>query len=61
MVVRKLLYIILFGKGGEIMMAMLWAQEIMCGNKTFDQVPRLLKEKVKTILINAGMEELITE
>ena len=43
------------------MMAMLWAQEIMCGNKTFDQVPRLLKEKVKTILINAGMEELITE
>ena len=61
MVVRKLLYIILFGKGGEYMMAMLWAQEIMCGNKTFDQVPRLLKEKVKTILINAGMEELITE
>ena len=61
MVVKKLLYIILFGKGGEIMMAMLWAQEIMCGNKTFDQVPRLLKEKVKTILINAGMEELITE
>ena len=61
MVVKKLLYIILFGKGGEIMMAMLWAQEIMCGNKTFDQVPRLLKEKVKVILINAGMEELITE
>ena len=61
MVVRKLLYIILFGKGGEIMMAMLWAQEIMCGNKTFDQVPRLLKERVTVILINAGMEELITE
>lgn len=61
MVVRKLLYIVLFGKGGEDMMAMLWAQEIMCGNKTFDQVPKLLKEKVKVILINAGMEELITK
>lgn len=61
MVVRKLLYRVLFGKGGEDMMAMLWAQEIMCGNKTFDQVPKLLKEKVKVILVNAGMEELITE
>ena len=58
MVVRKLLYRLLFGKGGEDMMAMLWAQEIMCGNKTYNQ---LLKEKVKTILVNAGMEELITE
>ena len=61
MVVRKLLYRVLFGKGGEDMMAMLWAQEIMRGNKTFDQVPKLLKEKVKVILTNAGMEELITE
>ena len=29
------------------MMAMLWAQQIMLGKKTFDQVPRLLKDKVK--------------
>ena len=43
------------------MMAMLWTQEIILGNKTFEQVPRLLKEKVKALLINAGMEELITE
>lgn len=42
-------------------MAMLWAQEIMCGNKTYSQVPKLLKEKVKAILINAGCEDLITE
>lgn len=43
------------------MMAMLWAQQIMLGKKAFDQVPRLLKAKVKEILIDSGMEELITE
>ncbi len=29
------------------MMAMLWAQQIMLGKKTYSQVPRLLKDKVK--------------
>ena len=42
-------------------MAMLWAQQIMLGKKTFTQVPKLLKEKVKEILIDSGMEELVTE
>ena len=43
------------------MMAMLWAQQIMMGKKTYTQVPRLLKEKVKEILIDSGMEELVVE
>lgn len=43
------------------MMAMLWAQQIMLGKKTFAQVPRLLKDKVKEILIDSGMEELAVE
>ena len=43
------------------MMAMLWAQQIMLGKKTYAEVPRLLKEKVKEILIDSGREELITE
>lgn len=43
------------------MMAMLWAQQIMLGKKTFSQVPKLLKEKVREILIDSGMEELIVE
>ena len=43
------------------MMSMLWAQQIMLGKKTFVQVPRLLKEKVKEILIDSGCEDLITE
>lgn len=43
------------------MMAMIWAQQIMLGKKTYAQVPRLLKEKVREILIDSGCEELLTE
>lgn len=57
----KILLRLIFGKGGEDMMAILWAQKIMLGKKTFAEVPRLLKEQVREILIESGMEELITE
>ena len=46
------------------MMAMLWAQEIMsCGTieeakALYARCPRLLKEKVKSILVNSGFEEI---
>lgn len=52
---------LLFGKDGTTMMAMLWAQQIMLGKKTFNQVPRMLKDKVREILIDSGCEDLITE
>ena len=58
---RDVLFSILLGKGGADMMAMLWAQQIMLGKKTYAQVPRLLKEKVKEILIDSGCEELVQE
>ena len=58
---RKLIIKILFGKDGETMMAMLWAQQIMLGKKTYAQVPKLLKEQVKEILIDSGCEGMITE
>lgn len=45
----------------EDMMAMLWAQQIMHGKKTYAQVPRLLKDKVKEVLIDSGCEDLVTE
>ena len=45
----------------EDMMAMIWAQQIMLGKKTFSQVPRLLKEKVREVLIDSGCEDLVTE
>ena len=59
--VKSLILFILFGKEGEAMMAMLWAQQIMLGKKTFAQVPRLLKDQVKDILIDSGLENLINE
>lgn len=58
---------ILFGKGGEEMMAKLWAMEVMSQNTLADaravyaRVPRLLKEKVKKILVDSGMEEVVAE
>lgn len=58
---HKLIIKILFGKESEIMMAMLWAQQIMLEKKTYAQVPRLLKEKVKEILTDSGCEDLVTE
>lgn len=50
--------LILFIRKDDIMMAMLWAQQIMLGKKKFEDVPRLLKEQVKEILIDSGMGEL---
>ena len=44
----------------EDMMAMIWAQQIMLGKKIFAQVPRLLKEKVREVLIDSGCEDLVT-
>ena len=55
------LMIMITGKDGKEMMAMLWAQQIMLGKKTYEQVPRLLKEKVKEILADSGMWELVGE
>lgn len=43
------------------MMSMLWAQQIMLGKKTYNQVPAKLKEQVKEILIDSGCEYLINE
>lgn len=46
------------------MMAMLWAQEIMSAETMeeakalYERCPRLLKEKVKSILIKSGFEEI---
>lgn len=58
---HRLIFKLLYGKEDETMMAMLWAQQIMIGKKTYAQVPKLLKEKVKEILIDSGCEELATE
>ena len=60
---KLLTNIIIFftGKEGKEMMAMLWAQQIMLGKKTYDQVPRLLKEQVREVLADSGCEDLIID
>ena len=55
------IFIYIIGKEGKEMMAMLWAQQIILGKKTYGQVPRLLKDKVKEILEDSGMTELAKE
>ena len=42
-------------------MAMLWAQQIMLGKAVYADVPRLLKDKVKALLIDSGMKELVEQ
>ena len=67
---RKLLtnlILLLMRKDGFEMMAKLWAIEVMSqetvedAKAVYNRVPRLMKEKVKAILIDSGMEELIEE
>lgn len=55
------LFILLQNSRGKEMIAMLWSQQIILEKKTYAQVPRLLKDKVKEVLIDSGMEELVTE
>ena len=52
--------LVMSGKEADTM-AMIWAQQIMLGKKIFAQVPRLLKEKVREVLIDSGCEDLVTE
>lgn len=42
-------------------MAALWATKIVEGKKTFAQVPRLLKDRVREILTDRGYADLIVE
>lgn len=60
-VFHKALLTLFYGKESDTMLAMLWTQRIINGKKTYDQVPRLLKEQVKELLIESGCEDLITD
>lgn len=59
--IKGIFFRIIFGKEGVEMLAMLWAQKIMLGKKKFAEVPVKLKEQVREILIESGLEELAAE
>ena len=65
MMTKVLTNLILFlNRKDNIMMAMLWAQQIMTqetieeAKAMYKRVPRLLKDKVTQILIDSGMGEI---
>lgn len=55
------IFLIFMRKEGKEMMALLWTQQILLGKKTYDQVPRLLRDQVAELLIDSGYEELVAE
>lgn len=57
----RMIIAILFSKGGDIMMAMFFAQRVILGKTAFNEVPASLKEGVKQILVESGLEMLVEE
>ena len=55
------LFLLFLGEGGEIMMAMFFAQRVILGNTEFKNVPAKLKPQVKELLVESGLPELAEE
>lgn len=47
------------GQGGELMLAMLFAQRIILGKNTFADVPQALKQGVADILLESDLPFLV--
>ncbi len=57
--IRLLTIKMIFGKDGMTMMAMFFAQRVILGKTTFEQVPKALKKGVAEVLIDSGLPELV--
>lgn len=55
---RFLKWVILYFKGGEIMMAMFFAQRVILGKTQYSEVPTTLQPGVKEILEESGLGSL---
>ena len=55
------LFILFMNKEDKEMVAILWVSRIVAGKRKFSDVPRLLKDQVREILIEADLEYLIDE
>jgi len=58
---RFLLWILLYLRGGETMMAMFFAQRVILEKTKFSEVPSSLQEGVKEILEESGVGFLAEE
>lgn len=54
-----ILLLVKLSKGGDMMMAMFFAQRVILGKTTFDKVPKALKKGVAEVLIESGLPELV--
>lgn len=52
---RFLKWIVLYFKGGELMMAMFFAQRVILGKTQYSEVPSTLQPGVKEILEDSGL------
>lgn len=59
--IRFLLWLLLKLEGGEVMMAMFFAQRVILGKTAYSEVPSSLQPGVREILIDSGLEFLIEE
>ena len=57
--VRLLTIKIIFGTDGILIMAMFFAQLVILGKTTFENVPKALKAGVAEVLIDSGLPELV--
>lgn len=55
------LFLLFLGEGGEIMMAMFFAQRVILDKTEFKNVPAKLKPQVKELLVESGLPELAEE
>lgn len=55
---RFLKWVVLYFKGGEIKMAMFFAQRVILGKTQFNEVPSTLQPGVKEILVESGLDFL---
>lgn len=59
-VLQRLIIEIIF-KGDIVMMTMFFAQRVILGKTTFEDVPAALKKGCAEILIDSGLPELVPE
>lgn len=57
----RLLLSLLLGKEGVLMIAMFFAQRVILSKTAFKDVPATLKEPVREILTDSGLESLCVE
>lgn len=61
MIRRFLFWLLLSLEGGDTMVAMFFAQRVILGKTEYRTIPPTLRDQVNEILIDSGVEFLITE